>query len=62
MPKKNCILGNHPKQGVKIMFCKLDIIQNSGIIVLVKYGLNREKISELVLQSFFMLKNKVIFF
>jgi hypothetical protein len=29
---------------MNVVFSNLDIIPNSGIIVLVKYGINREKI------------------
>ena len=35
---------DHPKKRVNIGFCNLDIIPNSGTIVIVKYGLIRKKI------------------
>jgi hypothetical protein len=47
------------KQGVKIIICNLDIIPNSGIIVLVKYVLNKK--NQNCLCNSFMQKNKVIF-
>jgi len=45
---------------LKLIFCNLDIIPNSAIIVLVKYVLNRKKNQNWFCNSFYA-KNKVIF-
>jgi hypothetical protein len=46
---------------VNIVFSNLDIIPNSGITVLVKYGINREKMG-IGFAKLFYAKNEVIFF